>query len=72
VFKRVLDTNFESGHTNLKYINNKPIENFFKNFLKLVVVRSFCFGLILSPPFGINRQKPNLLRALILSPQWYK
>jgi hypothetical protein len=27
VFKRVLDTNFESGHTNLKYIKNKiPIE----------------------------------------------
>jgi hypothetical protein len=33
VVKRVLDTNFESGHTNLKYIKNKiPFENFFKNF----------------------------------------
>jgi hypothetical protein len=64
VFKRVLDTDFESGHTNLKYIKNKiPIENFFKNFLKLVVVRSFCFGLYFSP-FGINRQKRSLLRAL--------
>jgi hypothetical protein len=52
VFKRVLDTNFESGHTNLKYIKNRiPIENFFK-ILKLVVVRSFCFGLILSPPLS--------------------
>jgi hypothetical protein len=30
VFKRVLDTNFESGQTNLKYIKSKiPIENFF-------------------------------------------
>jgi hypothetical protein len=29
----------------------------------LVVVRSFCFGLYFSP-FGINRQKRNLLRAL--------
>jgi hypothetical protein len=27
-----------------------------------VVVRSFCFGLYFSP-FGINRQKQNLLRA---------
>jgi hypothetical protein len=74
VFKRVLDTNFESGHTNLKYIKNKvPIENFFKTFLKLVVVvvRSFCFGQYFSP-FGINRQKQSLLRALLLSPQWYK
>jgi hypothetical protein len=29
-----------------------PIENFFKT-LKLVVVRSFCFGLILSPPLAL-------------------
>jgi hypothetical protein len=67
VFKRVLDTNFERGHTNLKYIKNEiPIERllskiryqlkiFCTNYesslktLKLVVVRSFCFGLILSP-----------------------
>jgi hypothetical protein len=36
VFKRVLDTNFESGHTNLKYIKNKvPIENLFKNFFEI-------------------------------------
>jgi hypothetical protein len=31
--------------------------------LKLVVVRSFCFGLYFSP-FGINRQKQSLLKAL--------
>jgi hypothetical protein len=51
VFKRVLDTNFESGHTNLKYIK---IRYQFERLLSkiLVVVRSFCFGLILSPPFA--------------------
>jgi hypothetical protein len=67
VFKRVLDTNIESGHTNLKYINNKitieicvlkifiircQLKNFFLKNFKLVVVRSFCFGLILSPPLA--------------------
>jgi hypothetical protein len=44
-----------------------PIENFISKNLKLVVVWSFCFGLILSP-FGINRQKRRRLRALLLSP----
>jgi hypothetical protein len=36
VFKRVLDTNFESGHTNLKDIKNKiPIENFFRKLFEI-------------------------------------
>jgi hypothetical protein len=44
--------------------HNMLIENlFFKKTLKLVVVRSFCFTLYF-PPFGINCQKRNLLRAL--------
>jgi hypothetical protein len=53
----VLDINFERGYTN--YIKNKiPIEKLLLNtiwkttFLKLVVVRSFGFGLILSPPLA--------------------
>jgi hypothetical protein len=57
VFKRVLDINFESGHTSLKYIKNKiPVENFFKNFeigggaVLLLWANTFS-------PFGMNRQK---------------
>jgi hypothetical protein len=34
--------------------------------LNLVVVRSFCFGLIYFLPFGINRQKWRHLRALYI------
>jgi hypothetical protein len=70
VFKRVLDTNFGSGHTNLKYIKNKiPIDNFFKNFLKLVVVRSFCFGLIFSPPLALIAKNGDFGETFLLSPQ---
>jgi hypothetical protein len=64
VFKRVLDINFEKGYTNLKilskirYQSKNNNKNFLllqigkTTFLKLVVVRSFCFGLILSPPLA--------------------
>jgi hypothetical protein len=64
VLKRVLDINFEKGYTNLKilskirYQSKKNNKNFLllqigkTTFLKLVVVRSFCFGLILSPPLA--------------------
>jgi hypothetical protein len=58
VFKRVLPIERRSNilDTNLKYVYHKmPTENFFQKLLKLVVVRSFCFGLYFSP-FGINRQ----------------
>jgi hypothetical protein len=34
-------------------------------FLNLVVVRSFCFGLNILSPFGINHQKRRTLRALL-------
>jgi hypothetical protein len=58
VFKRVLDINFESGYTNLKYIKNTiPNENFFKNFLKkigggaVLLLWANTFS-----PFGMNRQ----------------
>jgi hypothetical protein len=43
----------------------------FKNFLKLVVVRSFCFGLILSPPLAWiakNGYFVSEIWALLLSP----
>jgi hypothetical protein len=59
VFKRVLDINFEEVIPIWNYIKNKiPIEKLLliqiekTIFLKLVVVRSFCFGLILSPPLA--------------------
>jgi hypothetical protein len=38
-----------------------------------MVVRSYCFGLNILSPFGINRQKTETLRALYnFSPNWYK
>jgi hypothetical protein len=43
------------------------MKHHFKKKLKFVV-QSFCFGLNIFSPFGINRQKRRLLRALILSP----
>jgi hypothetical protein len=61
VFKRVLDINFEEGIPIWNYIKNKiPIEKYFLNpNLKDYIfeigggaVRSFCFGLILSPPLA--------------------
>ena len=59
MFKRVLDSNFEEGLQIWNYIKTKiPIEKSSLNtnlkdyILKLVVVRSFCFGLILSPPLA--------------------
>jgi hypothetical protein len=71
VFKRVLDTNFESDHTNLKYIKNKiSIERFISKIryqLKIFCpdYKSFEIGggavLLLwantFSPFGMNRQK---------------
>jgi hypothetical protein len=36
-----------------------------------VVVWSFCFGLILSPPLALIA-KNGVFRALLLSPKWYK
>ena len=51
----------------------KTIDNILGNtkFLKLVVVRSFCFGLLLSPPLAWIA-KNRIIRALIklLSPLW--
>jgi hypothetical protein len=60
VFKRILDINFERGYTNLKillkiryHLKNLLLIQIWKtSILKLVVVRSFCFGLILSPPLA--------------------
>jgi hypothetical protein len=60
VFKRVLDINFERGYTNLKILskiryqlkNLLLIQIWKTTFFKLVVVPSFCFGLILSPPLA--------------------
>jgi hypothetical protein len=60
VFKRVLDINFERSYTNLKILSKIRyqlktlllIQIWNTSFLKLVVVRSFCFGLILSPPLA--------------------
>jgi hypothetical protein len=60
VFKRGLDISFERGHTNLKLYNkiryqlkNLLLIQIWKTtFVKLVVVRYFCFGLILSPPLA--------------------
>jgi hypothetical protein len=60
VFKRVLDINFERGYTILKILskiryqlNILLLTQIWKTtFLKLVMVRSFCFGLILSPPLA--------------------
>jgi hypothetical protein len=48
-----------------------PIENFFKNF-KIGGGAVLLLWANISPPFGINRQKWKLLRALLLSPQWYE
>jgi hypothetical protein len=57
VFKRVLDTNFESRYTKIYQLKEiKFIWYQFEKFLKilnLVVVRSFCFGLIFSPPLAL-------------------
>jgi hypothetical protein len=36
-----------------------------------MVVRSFCFGLLLSPPLALIA-KNGVIRALLLSPQWYE
>ena len=47
-FKRVLGYSHQRN-TNLKY-TNKDFQNIIKN---QVVVRSFCFGLILSPPLAL-------------------
>jgi hypothetical protein len=65
VFKRVLDTNFESGHTNLKYIKNKiPIERLLSKIRYQKSLKTFEIGggaVILLwantfSPFGLNRQ----------------
>jgi hypothetical protein len=61
VFKRVLDINFERGYTNFEIsIKNKILieKPSFNTNLKDYIfeigggVRSFCFGLILSPPLA--------------------
>jgi hypothetical protein len=36
--------------------------------LKLVVVRSFCFGLILSPPLALIAKNGDFVNPIILSP----
>jgi hypothetical protein len=78
VFKRVLiDTNLKI-YTNWRNCYYKiPIENkslwiltksFILKFFEMVVVRSFCFGLNIFSPFGINRQKRRTLEPLIFYP----
>jgi len=44
----------------------------FRFFFEMVVVRSFCFGLNIFSPFGINRQKRRLWEPLYFLPHWYK
>jgi hypothetical protein len=63
-----LDANFENipienQHTNLKYI--------IKIFRK-VVVRSFCFGLILSPPLALIAKNGDFVSPFYFLPHWYK
>jgi hypothetical protein len=45
------------------FIIGYQLKNIILNFLKLVVVRSFCFGLILSPPLALIA-KNGVFRAL--------
>ena len=55
VFKRVLMIQIEILFSPPFELNKIPIEKYSwktLNFLKWVVVRSFCFGLILSPPLA--------------------
>jgi hypothetical protein len=52
---------FESKHTNLKYINYRK-----------VVVRSFCFGLILSPPLALIAKNGDFVGPFCFLPHWYK
>jgi hypothetical protein len=50
-----------------------PIENFFfKKTLKLVVVRSFCFELHISPPLALIAKNGVVGEPFLLSSQWYK
>jgi hypothetical protein len=84
VFKRVLiDINWkyiemlifenipiENHHANLKYINWK-FSNSTKNFRK-VVVRSFCFGLILSAPLALIAKNGDFVSPCYFLPHWYK
>ena len=56
-------------HTNLKYINNTvPIENFILKFFEMVVVRSFCFGLNISPPLALIAKNGVFWEPFLLSP----
>jgi hypothetical protein len=54
-------------------ISKIPIENNFvlKKIEIGMVVRSFCFGLILSPPLALIA-KTESLEPSSLSPQWYE
>ena len=79
VFKRVLIYHFEILLSPLFEHNRILIDNILWNtkFLKLVVVRSFCFGLILSPPLawiaknGIIRALEVLSSPLVIN-KWVK
>jgi hypothetical protein len=58
VFKRVLDINFESGHTNLKYIKNKiPIWKLLLIFFEIGGGAVLLLWADTFSPFGMNRQK---------------
>jgi hypothetical protein len=87
VFKRVFDISFEEVVPIWNSIKNKipieksPIEESFlnSNFSKLVVVRSFCFGLILSPPWHESpktdtrvKYEPLLLSLPMVNNIWVK
>jgi hypothetical protein len=72
VCKRVLDTNFESGHTYLKYIKNKiSIENFFKKLFEIGGGAVLLLWANTLSPFGMYRQKRRLCEPFLLSPHWY-
>ena len=79
MFKRVLIYPFETLLSPPFEHNRIPIENTLwkTKFLKLVVVRSFCFGLILSPPLawiaknGIIRALQVLSSPLVIN-KWVK
>jgi hypothetical protein len=65
-YEKDLDTIEKSS---FKYINLKYTT--LRNFGNWWWCGPFALGYILSP-FGINCQKQSRLRALLLSPQWYK
>jgi hypothetical protein len=54
----------ENHHTNLKYIILKKFRR--------VVVRSFCFRLIFSPPLALIAKNGDFVSPFLLSPHWYK